>query len=243
MATQVLTNAKLLVNGFDFSGDMNALSLEYGAELQDNTTFGADTRSRKGGLKTVTLGGEGFWNADGTDEPDDVLFGRVGQDTSVMTVAPNDGAAGSIAYIVNGIVGQYSHGGAIGDMHGFSVAAEAQSRLVQGTVLHNASQTTTGNGTAYQVGAVGASQSLHAAIHVLSVSGTSPTLNVIVQSDDGAGFLSPTNRITFTQATAIGAQWATPVAGAITDTYWRVNYTIGGTGTPTFLFVVTIGIL
>jgi hypothetical protein len=73
--------------------------------------------------------------------------------------------------------------------------------------------------------------------------GTSPTLDVIVQSDDASGFPSATNRITFTQATGFTAEYATPVAGAITDDWWRVNFTIGGTASPNFTFICVIGIL
>ena len=80
------------------------------------------------------------------------------------------------------------------------------------------------------------------ALHVLSVAGTStPTLTVIVQSDDNAGFTTPTTRISFTAATAVGAQWGS-VAGALTDDYWRISYTISGTN-PVFAFAVSAGVL
>ena len=86
-----------------------------------------------------------------------------------------------------------------------------------------------------------AGKSMYAALHVISVSGTSPTLDVIVQSDDNSGFTTPTNRITFSQTGAVGAEWGS-VAGAVTDDYWRVSYTIGGSDTPTFAFAVTCGL-
>jgi hypothetical protein len=89
---------------------------------------------------------------------------------------------------------------------------------------------------------VSASQKMYAALHVRSVSGTNPTLDVVVQSDT-VGFPSATSRITFSQATATtNRHQFSSVAGAITDDYWRVSYTIGGTGTPTFSFAVTVGI-
>jgi hypothetical protein len=58
---------------------------------------------------------------------------------------------------------------------------------------------------------------------------------------------SPTDRLTFT--TTSGLTTGTPVAhdqfgsvaGAITDTWWRVVYTITGT-LPVFSFVVAAGI-
>ena len=74
-----------------------------------------------------------------------------------------------------------------------------------------------------------------------SVSGTNPTLDVKLQSDVD-GFGSPADQITFSQAIAIGSQWGTPASGAVTDTYYRLNYTIGGTDTPTFSFIVVMAI-
>ena len=48
------------------------------------------------------------------------------------------------------------------------------------------------------------------------------------------------DQITFTASTAISAQWATPVAGSITDTWWRASW---GSVTGTFAFVVVVSIL
>jgi hypothetical protein len=118
--------------------------------------------------------------------------------------------------------------------------------VVRGTLLHpsNVSRTSTSTGTGRQLGAVVAGKSMYAALHVISASGTNPTLAVILQSDDNAGFTTATSRITFSTATASAnrAQLSS-VAGAITDDYWRISYTIGGTSTPTFAFAVTAGIL
>lgn len=82
---------------------------------------------------------------------------------------------------------------------------------------------------------------MYVALHVLSVSGTTPSLTVIVQSDDNVGFTTPTIRISFTAATEVGAQWGS-VAGALTDDYWRISYTISGTN-PVFAFAVSAGVL
>jgi hypothetical protein len=240
MAVQVLKDAKLWLAGYDLSGDMNALALTYGAELQDDTVLGDDTRSHMGGLKTLTFQHEGFWSG-GTDAVDEVLFTRIGVANEVMTVGPETGADGEIAFTTPIVEGEYSPGAAVGEMFAFSVSGEGRDSLVRGTVMHNAQRTASGNGAARQLGSVSASQKLHAALHVVAASGSSPTLDVTVESDDASGFLSPTTRISFAQATAIGAQWASPVAGPITDDWWRVAWTIGGTS-PDFTFIVVVGI-
>ena len=98
-----------------------------------------------------------------------------------------------------------------------------------------------GTGTAVAFTAPTATQSLYASFHVLSVTGTG-TLTLKVQTDDNGSFTSATDRITFTAATTGNtAQWSS-VAGAITDDWWRITYTISGTG-PAFAFAVTAGVL
>jgi len=51
---------------------------------------------------------------------------------------------------------------------------------------------------------------------------------------------SATSRMVFAQATGITSEWL-PLAGAITDDYWRLAVTVGGT-TPSFNYVVVLGI-
>ena len=114
--------------------------------------------------------------------------------------------------------------------------------IIRGTLMHSGAvaRTASGTGTARQLGAVSSSQKVYAALHVLSASGTTPSLTVKVQSDNAVGFPSATDVITFSAATAVGSQWGS-TAGALTDDWWRVSYTISGTS-PSFLFAVTIGI-
>lgn len=236
MAVQVLQDCKLLVAGYDLSGKMNALALDYSADMVDDTTFGDTTRSRLGGLKNVTAQHNGYWDGTGLD---DILFNRIGLAGEVMTIAPAALTAGNRAFTFKSTLGEYAPGGAVGDMFAFSVSGESSDSLVRGTVLFNNTVTATGSGAGQNLGAVSSTQKLYAALHVLAASGTS--LTVRVQSDVDNTFASPVNQITFAAATAIGAQWATPVNGAITDTFWRVDYTVVG-GSPSFQFVVIIGI-
>jgi hypothetical protein len=108
-------------------------------------------------------------------------------------------------------------------------------------VLHGpTARTATGTGTSVQLGAVSSTQRLYVALHVFSVSGTTPSLTVAIQSDNATGFPSASTVTTLTAATAIGSQ-ITRVAGPITDDWFRVSYTISGTD-PSFLFAVTAGI-
>jgi hypothetical protein len=107
--------------------------------------------------------------------------------------------------------------------------------LVRGYRIHPTSvaRSSTGNGAAYQIGALSATQTMYVALHVLDRTGTA-SMTLTVQSDDNGGMASPTTRISsFTAATSRTYQWGS-VAGAIADDYWRCVYTITGTGTITF---------
>lgn len=55
MAVIVLTNGKFQVNGTDLSAYTKSMTLNYSAEMQDKTAFGATSRARTGGLKSWSL--------------------------------------------------------------------------------------------------------------------------------------------------------------------------------------------
>jgi len=226
----------------DLSGDHNKLALSYGAEMLDETAWGDDTRISKAGLLTVGAVHEGFWQCDGTSAVDDVLWGKFATADEVMTVCPTTGAAGEVAYTLKSAVARYSPGAEVGAMLAFTVEASGTGKLVRATVMETGAKTSTATGTARELGAATAAQTIYAAMHITAVSGTNPTLDMVLQSDDAEGFTDPTDRITFTQADAVGAEWK-DLGGEINDTWWRLSWTVGGTETPSFTVLVVVGIL
>ena len=236
MAPFVQTDVKWWLGGYDISADFNAVALVYGAELKDDTTYGNSTRTVKGGLRTVRLEGEGYW-----DSPvDSRLHATVGVADTVVSIGPVDGTEGSPSFFAKYTTGEYGpiSSGTVGDMLAFRVSADGRGGegLVSGTIMVNRSSVvaSSNSGTALQLGAVAAGESVYAALHVLAASGT---LDVTVNSDDGVGWGSPTTRVTFAQATAVSSEYAS-AAGAIADDYWRVDFTVSGD----FDFVVCVGI-
>lgn len=243
MAVYVLKNCKLYAEGYNLSGDMNQMELLSERDAVDNTVFGDDTEHSIPGLFRHTLNHQGFYQADNADfQVDDVLNSMFATADQIVSICPTDGAAGERVFTIKSLEVNYSPGGRVGEAFAFTVSAKGVSDLVRATVMETGAKTAIGTGTARQLGAVTANQKLYATMHVVAVSGTNPTLDMIIQSDDAEGFASAEDRITFSQATAIGAQWATPVEGAITDDWWRCSYTIGGTDDPSFTVVVLVGI-
>lgn len=244
MAAQILSNAKLWVQGFDWTGDVNALALKYGADAKENTVLGAGTRTRLAGLQFFSFAHRGFWNG-GNNNVDDAIWNSVfAVNDAIMSIDPaGSGVEGDLAYTGQCELVDYKPGAKVGDMLEFEVAGDSDGAvLVRGTLMANRTVTVTGNGSIFQLGAVGAAQKMYASLHVLQgVAGTTPTLNAKLQSAPTVGFAAPVDRIVFPQMTGSGALWGTPLAGAITDQYWRFVWTIGGTAGPSFPIVGVAG--
>ena len=146
-------------------------------------------------------------------------------------------ADGSITYFGRTLATSYTPiEGNVGELAMSRLTAKTSTGpLIRGRRIHPTSvaRSATGNGTAYQLGTLSASQSLYAALHVLDRTGTA-SMTLKIQSDDNSSMTSPTDRITsFTAATGRTHQWGS-VAGAVADDWWRCVYTITGTGTITF---------
>jgi len=242
MSAYVLKNCKLYVGAFNLSGDMNKLAVASSREAKDKTYFGLSTKINEPGLFENGFAHEGLWQAgDSPDLVDHILMDKMGISDQVMTVCPTDGIQGDPAFVMKTLQASYAPGGAVGEMFAFKVEGKGDD-LIRATVMETGAKTSTFNGTAQNLGAVSATKKLYCAMHVVAVSGTNPTLNVVIESDDAQGFASPITRATFTQATTIGAEMLAAVAGPITDTWWRAKCTIGGTGGPSFTIVITVGI-
>ncbi|HXH40182.1 MAG TPA: hypothetical protein VNN08_16250 [Thermoanaerobaculia bacterium] len=243
MAFNPLVNAKIWLDKFDLTGDMNAIAIDQSVEQQDNTAFGIGTKITRPGLLALKASLAGFVNL-GTGNSEEFLSSKLGVADVPLTIGPTTGAEGEPAYSFNADLATFSPiQGKVGDILKFTAEAQAtSSKLVRGTILHNAARTGSGTGTIFNLGAVGATQALYAALHVPAISG-GPTVTIKVQSAALVGFGSPTDRITFTAVTTTASQWAVPIPGAITDAFWRISWTFAGGASPSCTFIVNVGIL
>ena len=243
--TVTLKNAKLWIAGFDLSGDHNQLEFSGTKDTPEDTRFGMDSRSYLAdGLRSFAVSHAGMYDQDSTATPlkvDDVLFAEhVGTALTVMTFAAVGAAEGDIGYSFNGIESAYqSIGGTIGDAHVFSATGQGTGDAVRGTIMEPGvtARSSSNNSSEVNLGDLVAGETGYAALHVIATTG-SPTLDVDIESD-ATGFASPTTRISFAQATAIGAQFLSD-ATVTADDFWRAAWIFGGTGTITF--VVNFGI-
>lgn len=228
MSTFVMTDVTTWVAGYDMTTDLNNLSLSVEVDDQDNTTFGSGGhRSRIGGLRSVEASLEGFWQA-GSGLIDEHAFSTLAVRDEAVTVSQT-GVAGTTCYLFQGSKFSYELLGGIGDVTPFSLnmmSSEGAAGLVRGQIAKakgNVSATGVLGSVLTDLSAndqVSSTQYLYAVLHVFSA-GT--TITVQVQSDDSAGFGSPTTRGTFSGITTAGGTWLTRIAGPITDTHYRLN--------------------
>lgn len=242
MSITALMNARIWIAEHDLVDDTNEVTVDWEAAELDRTTFGSGgKRVLVGGIESVQFNVKGFLNF-AASQSDAALSAVLGQTGKVVTVAA-DSSAGSTAVFAKAMKSKLQRGAKVGDLSMFdgTLSGSAKPGLVEGVLLA-AEQTVTSstNVSGIQHGAVASGESAYAALHVFAASGSSPTLDVKIQSDDNGSFTSPTDRITFTQAGDVTSEWGS-VAGAITDDYWRVVATVGGSS-PSFTFAVSFGI-
>lgn len=127
MATVVFTNAVILIGGYDVSGQMNRIALEYGAETRDATAFGDGTRKATGGLFTARVSGTAWSDQ---PNPSDELFDNVGVDDDVVSIYPEGVTEGAEAvgggFAFKSVFSRYSEGARVGDL--LAVDFEAEGR-------------------------------------------------------------------------------------------------------------------
>lgn len=243
MSTFVAKDCTIWMGGYDLTADVNSVDVDTAVAEVECTTFGSSGhREYKPGLKTTKVELGTYLNTAATEPALDAINGTA---DNVFSVSGEGAGALQVVYFGRALGGSLKRGAKIGDMFTLdgSFVTNASEGLVRGLPIVPKT-TTSGTGTTLAgtgvYGAVAATQSAYAALHVFSVAGTStPTLAVKLQSDT-VGFGSATDVITFTNATAVGAEFKS-VAGANTDTYWRVSYAITGTS-PIFSFAVVFGI-
>lgn len=245
MAVLAWTDVGVLVDDFELSTvakNFEAPTTE--VEVLDTTPLGSSGwRTHIPGLKMASWSAEVMQDhaADGVD--DRLGIAALGSRYPV-SVVPEGFTTGNVAYTFRANVFTYTPVAAAVD--GLAMARMGGSGsgvpAVRGTLMvsPSAAITSSGDGTAYQVGAVSSTQNMYVALHVTAVSGTSPTLDIDIESDDNSGMTSATTQGSLTQATAVGSQWSS-ISGPVTDDWWRISYTLGGTS-PSFTFAVVIGV-
>jgi hypothetical protein len=220
----------------DLSGYGNALQFNNPIEQVDTTSFADLVRRREATLEDAdfSLSLQNEQNA----EPSTILEALHGNADGFYGWVESNAAMAEADYglFVQAIGLQLERTGELGAVSMINISGMGNGHFVISRVLQqDESQTVTNSSTGFQLGALADGKTRYATMWVLSA--TAGTLDVIVESNAGAGFGAPNTQITFPQVSAVSAIQRS-VAGPITDDYWRVTNTIA---TGPFVAVVMIG--
>ena len=128
MATKVITNAQILMGGYDISSSFNQVSLSETVEVLDRTTFGNTNRIYKGGLSRIRLTGAGVLEESTGPAVGNILYNDVGLEDEVVSVYPDTVVEGVYSgYAFKSVVSRYTPlTGGVGELFRFTVEADSR---------------------------------------------------------------------------------------------------------------------
>lgn len=246
MASFVGLHNRVYLGHLDLSGKANTVNFgDLSRAMQTCTTFndGGYTCVSPGLISgAASVSGYQDWAEDVLD--DEISIGQLGTQYAFSVIPNPTGtvAAGDACWLSRGVLAAASPmTGAKGEMAGFDFSNLAyDTAIAQAKVLHPlAARTTDGNGTAVALTGPTAAQKLYAALHVTAYSGLT---NVVfkIQSDDGSGFSSATDRITFATVTGTTSEFASVAGSFSSETHVRVTWDVTGSGSVSFVCAVGV---
>ena len=234
MAAFVIKDGQVYYNEYNVSGLLNSVTIEYSGDVPEaNVLSGDGTKRRVSGLVDVSISCPGYIDASPADM---VIYDRIGNVIAGdMSIAPQNPNEGSRAFFLKVHQGTYNILGAVGDVAPFSLDASSNHPLIKGVVGAIGSKDNIGapgavvdEGMIFNLGDVPSGLKMYAMLHAVKADGTTPTLDVTIQSATALGFGNTTDEITFTQVTGSPFHELISVDGPITNEFWRVQWEVDG---------------
>lgn len=228
MSHRALNNCLILMGQYNVSGDLNSVGIQRSQAALPDDTFGpnksfmaripgqSDGVFSFAGLVELTAGGQ-----------DSIFSANMSLANIPLTVVLQPNVSGRCKF---GLIqqGEYRSGGNVGGRAEFGANGRIANYAMTDGDLLDSGTVHTGDffvaplerGPSLELGAVGATQKLYAIIHAIAKDTfTSAVFAVQSSATEGGSY---TDRILFTTITGLTSQFAVPVAGPITDTWWRV---------------------
>lgn len=228
-------NTVVLFDKYDLGQYLRSTDIDDGTDLPEDTTYGSTSRTYKLGLEEGSFSFEGLYDGD-ADAVDQVFREAMRAAAGkIASVVIGGNTLGNPARLAKTKQGTYTVAGDVGDLVSITGECQADGGLFSGLLAatHTA-RTSTANGTGID-NAASTARGYVANLHVTDVSGTDPTLDVLVEhSADGSTWAT---LATFTQVTAAAAEQLLASSGTV-NRHLRITWTIGGTD-PSFTFAVT----
>lgn len=225
MGSFAFTDVTAYLAGYDITTDVNELALSVSCAELESTTLGiGGSKAFVGGLKESEGTLTGLWQSAASAAVDPEAITNFAVADQVLTVSQDD-LETATAYLLQ--VGKFGYQifGKDGELAPFRLRMRGTNGVgvVRGQLAKlkgNVSGTGV-LGSVVNLGAPTSAQFVYSTVHIFSA-GTTITLQL--QSDDAAGFASPTTRATIGPLTTTGGTWMTRLAGPfVGETHWRLN--------------------
>lgn len=230
-------NTTILHGALPLAAYLRSVTPSANVDMLDVTSLADTSKSYIAGLEEFTLNIDGmFDNATGAGTLWDTITGQLGGSTPVATsIAPTGFASGNSVWLIPALTANYEPSSAVADVVNFSASFNAgQSANIGVSLLDLAALTATGNGSSVDNSAA-TSNGYVAHLHVTAVSGTTPSMTMLIQHSTNNSTWS--TLATFTAATAATSQVVT--GSGTVNRYIRASYTITGT-TPSFTTQISL---
>jgi len=206
-------------------------------DMLDVTTLADSGKSFIGGLTDWSLRVDGLFDSTTTagsllaDMTSNLSSGA----TVATSVAPAGFSAGSSVWLIPAKTVSYEPSSSVADAVQFAAEFGSGTAPALGISLADLAAVTSTSNSASQDNAASSSAGAVAHLHISAVSGTTPTLAVVVQhSTNNSAW---TTLASFTSASTVGSEVIT-VTGTV-NRYVRAAFTVGGT-TPSFTCQVSL---
>ncbi len=228
-------DTKVFISGYDLSTYFNVANTQMSADLAECSTFQTTYKQFVAGLLDSKMNFEGYFDPS-TGAVDAVLTSLLQQNTHLI-VLPQGDTQGNRGRGMYGVETNYETSSSLDGA--VTVSMEAATKTGAEPIVVNcpkAAKSSTGNDASGVNGGAATTNSWAAFLQVFAVSGSSATLDVVLQdSADNSTFLDVTGG-NFAQVLQAGVPTSQRIAGAAGATlrqYTRFKWTLGGS-TPNF---------
>jgi hypothetical protein len=242
MAITPLTDAVIIVDGEDVSGVSNEVTIQHNVAPLNGTTFGRLTKVNVAGVMDDQFGAKGFYDP-ATLQVDGKVFQAApalmgpGSSLANLTVLTSN-TLGAVGYGMQAVLNRYTTLGQHGELIPYELdGVPGASGLIRGFNLLQGQKVATGQDTPNTtLGAVTSGQRVFAQFQCTQIVGGNVTMRLLSAVTNWG---TPTTRITFTLRTTKGGEWI-ELAGPVTDTFWRADWTQTATSFTGYLLVAIL---
>lgn len=218
----IYTDATIVLDAVDISGDSNEVMVEFTRADLDRTTFrNGGGKRRVVGLPDMTGTVAGFWTAEIDEQVDDL-----GGASADLVIAPS-AEVGSPCFVTSAKLLSFNRGGKIDELipFSFNYASARRAGAARGTILFAPTVLVTAPVAAagLELGALDVGETATVRVQVLSVE-SAGTVDIDIESSATNGWSSPDVEAT-ADGLAAGDIVSFTVTGPVTNTWWRARIT------------------